>query len=78
MAVIQLEIDETLIRSVGTEAVKRFVERQLSLLRLEHLGKTVARAIQHSDVDHHAEVQGAREEAWQEMKVFRDVAARRG
>ena len=68
MAVIQLEVDETLIRAVGTQAVKTFIERQISLLKLEHLGKRVAEAIQHSDVDHQAEVEGARQEAWQEMK----------
>ncbi len=54
MAVIQLEIDETLIQAVGTQAVKTFIERQISLLRLEHLGQRVANAIQQSDVDHRA------------------------
>ena len=68
MAVIQLEVDETLIRAVGTQAVKTFIERQISLLRLEHLGKRVANAIQQSGVDHHSEGEGARQEAWQEVK----------
>ena len=68
MAVIQLEIDETLIRAVGTEAVKKFIERQISHLRLEHLGKGVASVIQQSGVDHQTEVENARREAWQEMK----------
>ncbi len=68
MAVIQLEIDETLIQAVGTQAVKTFIERQISLLRLEHLGQRVANAIQQSGVDHSAEVEGARQEAWQEAR----------
>lgn len=68
MAVIQLEIDETLIQALGAEAVKDFMERQLSLLKLQHLGERVAGAIRQSGVDHPAEVEAAREEAWEEHK----------
>lgn len=76
MAVIQLEIDETLIHAVGASAVKTFIERQLSLLRLKHLGERISEAIQQADVDHGAEVEGARQEAWQELrgKYLKDVS----
>ncbi|HEX9732187.1 MAG TPA: hypothetical protein VGG06_09405 [Thermoanaerobaculia bacterium] len=69
MAVIQLEVDETLMKSIGAEAVKAFVERQLSLLRLRYLGEKVAQAIHEADFDHDAAVKESREEAWRENKA---------
>lgn len=66
MAVIELKVDDGLVREVGTQAVKAFIDRQLSVLQLECLGEKVSAAIRQSGVDHHAEVEGAREEAWQE------------
>jgi hypothetical protein len=69
MAVIQLEIDEALLQAVGTQAVADFMERQLSLLRLRHLGGKIAASMEQSGFDHRAEVERAREEAWRERRV---------
>jgi len=68
MAVIQLDIDEKLIQAVGAQAIREFIDRQLSLLRLEYLGEKISSAIRKSGMDHQAEVEAAREEAWQEYK----------
>ena len=68
MAVIQLEIDEGLIQAVGMQAVKKSIERQLALLKLEYLGGKISEAIRQSGFDHEKEVEEAREEAWQEYK----------
>jgi hypothetical protein len=68
MTVIQLEIDEGLIQALGAEAVKEFMERQLSMLRLEHLGGKIADAIRQAGLEHQVEVEEARQEAWQEYK----------
>ena len=68
MAVIQLDIDEGLLQAVGAQEVKAFMERQLSLLRLKYLGERVATAIVQSGIDHPAEVEEARGEAWQEVR----------
>jgi hypothetical protein len=75
MAVIQLDVDEKLIQAIGAQTVKDFVERQLSLLRLEYLGEKIATAIQRSDMDHEVEVEAARKEAWEEYgaKFLKDV-----
>jgi hypothetical protein len=48
MSLIQLEIDDTLIQAIGLQAVKTFMERQLTLLRVQYLGEKIAAAIQTS------------------------------
>ncbi len=68
MSVIQLEIEDTLIHEVGIKAVQEFMERQLSLLRLQYLGDKIATAIRKAGIDHAREVKEARQEAWQEYK----------
>ena len=69
MSVIQVEIEETLIQEIGAKTVKAFVERQLSLLRIQYLGEKIAKEIQQSGIDHQKEVGEARQEAWQEYKA---------
>jgi hypothetical protein len=69
MSVIQLEIEDTLIQQVGAKTVKEFMEQQLSLLRLQYQGERIAQKIQESGIDHHSEVDEARQEAWEEYKA---------
>jgi len=68
MSLIQLEIDDTLIQAIGLQAVNTFMERQLTLLRVQYLGKKITAAIQQSGINHQQEVKEARQEAWQEYK----------
>ena len=68
MAVIQVEIDDALAQAVGIRAVEDFIARQLSVLRLRHLGEKISEAIRESGIDHDAEVNAARQEAWREYK----------
>ncbi len=69
MSVIQLEIEDTLLQQAGTKMVKAFMERQLSLLRLQYQGEHIAHEIQQSEFDHQHEVEEARQEAWEEYKA---------
>jgi hypothetical protein len=75
MSLIQLEIDDTLIQTIGLQAVKTFMERQLTLLRVQYLGEKIAAAIQQAGINHKQEVKEARQEAWQEYKTkyFQDT-----
>lgn len=75
MGLIQLEIDDTLVQAIGLQAVKTFMERQLTLLRVQYLGEKIAAAIQRAGMNHQQEVKEAREEAWQEYKdkYFQDT-----
>ena len=68
MAVVQLEIEDQLIQKVGAKTIKDFMEYQLSLLRLKYLGEKISEGIRQSGIDHHKEVEEARQEAWQEYK----------
>jgi hypothetical protein len=68
MSVIHLEIEDTLIQEIGAKTVKAFMERQLSLLRLQYLGDHIAKEIQQSGFNHQQEVNEARQEAWEEYK----------
>jgi hypothetical protein len=75
MGLIQLEIDDTLVQAIGLQAVKTFMERQLTLLRVQYLGEKIAAAIQQAGINHQQEVKEARQEAWQEYKdkYFQDT-----
>ncbi len=68
MSVIQLEIDDMLIRKVGEKAVKSYIEQQMSLLQIQYLGDKIKTEIQHSGIDNQQEIKEARQEAWQEYK----------
>jgi hypothetical protein len=68
MSVIQLDIDETLIQTIGLQAIKAFIERQLSLLRVQYLGEKMSHDIRQAGFDHDKEVEEVRQEAWQEYK----------
>jgi hypothetical protein len=69
MSLIQLEIDDTLIQAIGLQAVKTFMERQLTLLRVQYLGEKIAAAIQQAGINHQQEVKEARQEAWHGRKI---------
>ena len=69
MTVIQLDIDDTLAQAIGLQAVQTFMERQLSLLRVQYLGENIVRTIHQAGFDHAKEVEEAREEAWEEYKI---------
>ena len=69
MSQIQLEIDDTLIQAIGLQAVKTFMERQLTLLRVQYLGEKIAAAIQQAGINHQQEVKESRQEAWKEYKT---------
>jgi len=69
MSVIQLDIDDTLVKTIGLQAIKTFMERQLSFLRVQYLGEKFAQAIQQSGFEHAKEVEEARQEAWEEYKT---------
>ena len=68
MSLIQLEIDDTLIQAIGLQAVKTFMERQLTLLRVQYLGEKIAAAIQQAGINHQQEVKKARKEACRNIK----------
>ena len=69
MSVIQLEIDDALIQSIGVTAMKAFIDQQVALLRLTYQGERIAQTIQKSGIDHAQEVNEARQEAWDEYKT---------
>lgn len=69
MSVIQLDVDDTLIQSVGATAMKAFIEQQVAILRLQYQGEHIAQTLQQAGIDHDQEVAEARQEAWNEYKT---------
>lgn len=69
MSVIQIDIDDTLIQSVGTTAMKAFIEQQVAILRLQYQSDHIAHAIHKTGIDHDKEVSAARQEAWDEYRA---------
>ncbi len=69
MSVIQFDIDDALIQSIGTSAMKAFIERQVAVLQLQYQGEHIAQTLRESGIDHGREVNEARQEAWDEYKA---------
>ena len=69
MSVIQLDIDDILVQTIGLQTIQAFMERQLSYLRVQYLGDKITQAIQQSGFEHTKEVEDARLEAWEEYKA---------
>jgi len=69
MNVIQLDIEEILVQTIGLQAIEAFMERQLSFLRVQYLGNQITQAIEQSNFEHDKEVEEARQEAWKEYKT---------
>ncbi len=69
MSAIQLDVDDTLVRAIGLQAIQEFMESQLSFLRVRYLGGKIEQAIQQSGFEHPKEVEEARLEAWKEYKA---------
>ncbi len=69
MSVIQLDIDDALIQTMGVQAIRAFMERQVSLLQVRYLGEKISRDIEQAGFDHGKEVEAARRQAWREYKT---------
>ncbi len=69
MSLVQLEVDDMLIQAIGLQTVQDFFERQLAMLRLKYLSDEIVSAIRQAGMDHFAEVEAARKEAWLEAKA---------
>ncbi len=68
MSMVQIDIDDALIETMGIKAVRSFMEQQLSMLRVRYLGEKIKEHIERAGFDHEKEVEKARREAWLEYK----------
>ena len=68
MSMVQIDIDDALIETMGIQAVRSFMEQQLSMLRVRYLGEKIKEHIERAGFDHEKEVENARREAWLEYK----------
>ena len=64
-----MEIDDTLIQTIGLQAVKTFMERQLTLLQVQYLGEKNCSSYSTNWNKPSEEVKEARQEAWQGYKT---------
>ncbi|KPA13315.1 hypothetical protein MHK_006492 [Candidatus Magnetomorum sp. HK-1] len=69
MSVIQFNIDDAYVQSIGIQVIKEFMERQLSLLSTQTIGEKIIHAIHESGFDHKKELEESRSEAWHEYKI---------
>jgi len=58
MTIIQLEVEDRLIEALGVKTVKKIMENQLAVLRLQYLGEKIAEHIRQSGADHNKELSG--------------------
>ena len=68
MSIVKFNIDDILVKTVGLKAIEKFIEQQLSYLRLQYLGEKISSIIKEEGFDHSKEVEEARQEAWLEYK----------
>ena len=70
MTVVQIPVSEDLILAMGQRAVEDFLQKQTQVLRLQLLAERLDKTIADSGVDWDAELETARQEAWE--KYHRD------
>lgn len=68
MSVISFEIDDDIAKAIGISSIKAYIEKQLSLLKLEYLSDEIGKSVKESGMNLEEEMEKAREEVWQENK----------
>ncbi|MBF0210028.1 MAG: hypothetical protein HQK64_02485 [Desulfamplus sp.] len=68
MSVIQVDIDDQLVQTIGLKAIKEFMDNKIAALKIELLGDSISEIVALSEFDHSKEVEIARQEAWEEYK----------
>ncbi len=66
--VISFEIDDEIAKTIGLNSIKAYIEKQLSLLKLEYLSEEIGKSIKESGTNLEEEMEKVREEVWQENK----------
>jgi cation transport regulator ChaB len=65
---IHVSIKRDLARQIGLETIKEHLEEQVHLLYATHLKKQFDQALAESGIDNDAELEKARQAAWNEYK----------
>jgi hypothetical protein len=68
MNIISFEIDDDIAKAVGLSSIKAYIEKQISLLKLEYLSDEIGKSINESGINLEEEMEKAREEIWIENK----------
>jgi hypothetical protein len=68
MMTIQIDVSEDIIEKLGQTAIKDYLQNQVNLLKLSILGEEINQAIKASNLDIEAELQLAKQKAWEEYK----------
>lgn len=68
MSVISFEVDDDIAKAIGLSSIKAFIEKQISLLKLEYLSDEIGKSINESGMNMEEEMEKARQEVWNENK----------
>ncbi|MFN8672542.1 MAG: hypothetical protein U0457_10755 [Candidatus Sericytochromatia bacterium] len=68
MSVISFEVDDDIAKAIGLSSIKAYIEKQISLLKLEYLSDEIGKSISESGMNLEEEMEKARQEVWNENK----------
>lgn len=68
MTIISFEVDDDIVKLMGLNSVKDYLQKQISLLKLEYLSKEIENYIIKSELNFEDEMEKVREDVWKENK----------
>lgn len=68
MDTIQLSVDEWILKKFGEEMIKEYVNKMISLKKLEFYTDLISKSINMSEEEYEKELEEIRKESWQEYK----------
>ncbi|MCX6578793.1 MAG: hypothetical protein NT166_01250 [Candidatus Aminicenantes bacterium] len=68
MDTIQLGVDERILKKFGEEMIKEYVNKMISLKKLEFFTDLISKSIEMPQEEYDKELEEIRKESWQEYK----------
>ena len=68
METIQLSVDERVLKKFGEEKIREYVDKMISMKRMEYYTDLMSSAIEMSEEEYEQKLEDIRQEAWEEYK----------
>ncbi len=68
MEIIQLGVDEVMLKKLGEEKIKEYLDRMLSMKRLEFFSEIISKRIDMPEEEYEQKLEEIRQESWDEYK----------
>lgn len=68
MMVIEVNINDEIVKQFGAEALKHFLEKEIELITMQKLAVETSKAIKESNIDWDEKIEEGRQNAWEKYK----------